>query len=192
MPVNLIETSSIHPESYEHTPNPIFKDENISVYSIPIYPQLSCEKTYGGNKTVLQDSQHENLKRKHPSSTPNEAIESGPPRKRANTSEASFTSPGLAELVINADKFTAAQEWRNKLVKCMFPATYKPVQSTTPDQVAQKQKEKGKGKSDNNGNQPKEKQKEVPDIVTSPGASLVDGLAGRVNILFHLPSQSLR
>lgn len=98
------------------TPNPVYKDNNISVYSIPILPtpssELHVESSESSSKRKRVDSPVSFAKRARAPST-----------SQSNTLQALMNqqdfSPGLLE-----GEF--AQEWRRQMLQTMFPKSREP------------------------------------------------------------------
>ena len=120
MPVLPSET----PSSLENTstPQPVYKDENITVYSIPVYPSISDAANQSDAAAT------ENGKRKHSGEMGDQ-----PPGKRPHTTVGSGT--------VNSEE--EAQALRGLMIDTMFPASSK-ARETAP------QKNKPRGKRQNN------------------------------------------
>ncbi|KAK7062530.1 hypothetical protein VNI00_000018 [Paramarasmius palmivorus] len=118
IPVIPCETPFELPSS-SSTPDPVFKDENISVYSIPVYPTDTTAIPDG-----LSDPQDAtgSLKRKHPDSA-----SQGPPAKKAHTEAKSSRGETLQNMIKRPDfspsalEGEIAQSWRGAMVDIMFP-----------------------------------------------------------------------
>ncbi|KAE9392021.1 hypothetical protein BT96DRAFT_924951 [Gymnopus androsaceus JB14] len=133
------------------TPKPIFKDWNITVYAIPVYPSGSGYVSSSHSNTNTSES---SLKRKRSLA---DTAETSSPIKKQNTdgsigeedapmhSAEPFSSSDSASLtsLLSTPSFSPAalppsqaQEWRDMMVDVMFPAI---------KTIGQKNKGKGKG-----------------------------------------------
>ncbi|KAK1230906.1 hypothetical protein PQX77_005984 [Marasmius sp. AFHP31] len=127
MPVFPLETPSSLPSS---TPDPIYKDENITVYSIPIYPSIPDVPTQADATPA------ENGKRKHSGDTDGQPL-----AKRLHTDTESGTASSEEE----------AQALRSLMIDTMFPATPKAREATV-----KKTKPRGKRQSNQSVKETKE------------------------------------
>lgn len=103
------------------TPNPVYKDDNISVYSIPILPtstELHIDSSESSSKRKRVDSPVSFSKRARAPSTP-----------QSNTLQA----------IINQQDFLPeslegklAQEWRQQMLQTMFPKSREPEEVKGP------------------------------------------------------------
>lgn len=150
---NEVPFGEFHPN---HAPNPIFKDSNITVYAIPIYPSGSGAVSSSHFNTNASES---SLKRKRSldsvetpllkKQTIDGSIISGEtdaPMSAVDHSSSStsltslFSSPSFSPHTFSPNNLTPSQaeEWRDVMVNIMFPA----VKSVKHDTL----KNTGKGK----------------------------------------------
>ncbi|KAI6010112.1 hypothetical protein EDC04DRAFT_3072447 [Pisolithus marmoratus] len=125
---------------------PVYKDENITVFAMPINPTL--DQSQDEDALDCKDGHSNVLKRKRDMS-PERPAKRGSNNQQARTTPEVDPSMPIDELMERSDfdptslKGDRAQEWRRRIVKLMFPATQVP-QSTGNGDKSQKGKRKGK------------------------------------------------
>lgn len=125
MPVNPIEAS------LSLTQEHLYKDENITVYSIPIMPTLSAlDDALTMSKRKRDASPSSPVKRAR--------VEEGTPPKSYETLSEALNDPKLCPVRLEGP---VAHEYRKLMVKTMFPASQK---STTSSPSQKSGKKKGK------------------------------------------------
>lgn len=111
------------------TPPPVFQDENITVYSVPLYPSVDTAPS--------TEPSERPLKRKRSLSPPTSSKRTSPP---VGDSVVESTSPVPATIYERAksDEFSPssltgpeAQEWRKLMVQEMFPLEAPPEQDAS-------------------------------------------------------------
>ncbi|KAI0710377.1 hypothetical protein C8T65DRAFT_648151 [Cerioporus squamosus] len=111
-------TTVVHAEPVA-SPSPVFKDENLSVYSIPLYPSV--------DKVTIGEPSERPLKRKRSPSPPTASKRSTPPLIDHTVESITPVSPTLAVQAqsesFNPKTLTGpdAQEWRKLMLQSMFP-----------------------------------------------------------------------
>ena len=130
--------ATMTPVTYlDRDPAPIFKDENLSIYAIPVFPARDAQPVVPSYTTVWSGSQAKNisLKRKR-SQSPN------PPVRRSNLESRSMSEPtalseqhrptpihdiikqpGFSPSLLQGD---AAQGWRRFMIDAIFPGSRRP------------------------------------------------------------------
>ncbi|KAI0746847.1 beta-lactamase-like protein [Daedaleopsis nitida] len=129
-------------------PSPVFKDENITVYSIPLYPSADV--------AMAEDSPARNLKRKRSPSPPtsfkrpsasvpvsDQIAQSTTPVASALTAHAEATD-FIPAVLTGAD----AQEWRKLMLQEMFPMQSPPEADSTLSTKEKRQARKALKESD--------------------------------------------
>ncbi|RPD65585.1 hypothetical protein L226DRAFT_479775 [Lentinus tigrinus ALCF2SS1-7] len=112
-------TALVHASQPTDVPTPVFKDENLSVYSIPLYPSA--------DGTVVGDPSARPLKRKRSPSPPSVSKRSTPPLIDHTVESTSPVSPAVSahaqEENFNPTTLIGqdAQEWRKLMLQEMFP-----------------------------------------------------------------------
>ncbi|KAF4591050.1 hypothetical protein EYR40_009650 [Pleurotus pulmonarius] len=125
MPVNPIEASLL--PTQEH----LYKDENITVYSIPITPSFSAPDDASTMSKRKRDAS--------PSSPVKRArVEEGTPPKSYESLSEALDDPKLSPVQLEGP---VAHEYRKLMVKTMFPASQK-SSASTPSQKSGKKKGK--------------------------------------------------
>lgn len=123
-------TNLVQPAEHGATPPPVFRDDNITVYSIPLYPDTVAP--------AAEQSSPRPLKRKRSPSPPTSSKRLSPPPATDHTVESN--SPVSSALTVHAkakdfnpSTLTGleAQEWRKLLLQIMFPMQAPPEADTS-------------------------------------------------------------
>lgn len=141
-------TAPVYSPKSTGEPSPVFKDENLTVYSIPLYP--SADDAMG------EDSPARNLKRKRSPSPPTSLKRPSAPAPGSDQI-AESTSPVAPALAARADApdftpaaltGTDAQEWRRLMLQEMFPMQAHPAADPTLSTKEKRQARKALMESD--------------------------------------------
>ncbi|EGO29330.1 hypothetical protein SERLADRAFT_412876 [Serpula lacrymans var. lacrymans S7.9] len=151
---------SVNPREVPLTPSssstdPVYKDDNITVYALPILPyietesSISSQDSFGSHTVIPTSSSARNSKRKRTPSPPSSA-------KRSSQITASESELSLQEAMKKSDFLPAvlrgdlAQSWRRFVIQTMFPGTAIPkvIESSVKPQVISQKGAKKKGKID--------------------------------------------
>ena len=151
------------------SPSPVFKDENLSVYSIPLYPSVDEAP---GVEPIARPS-----KRKRSPSPPTVSKRSTPPPIDHTVESTSPVPPSLFEQAqdrdFNPTTLTGpdAQEWRKLMLQEMFPMQPPPPPDPSMSKGA---KQKAKAVQDS-ADEPPPPRKFAPDLKYARLPALVSG-----------------
>lgn len=130
-------------------PDPIYKDENITVYGVPVLPTLTEESRFSASTPDLAYASitEASLKRKRDPSPDH-------PVKRSSATSGSFGGPSLQDLMRHSDFSPevlvgeSGQDWRRLLISTMFPGSKGHKNGKAEAKKGKEGKGKGKGRKE--------------------------------------------